>query len=127
MRKDAEVHAADDKEKLELATQRNEASQLCFKVEKMMKEHADKLSDADKEPLEQAIKKTREVAERDDVQAIKSAVSDLEQASHALSKTLYESAAQASPEGAAGNGQGESGEAAADDDAIDAEFEVKDS
>ena len=92
-----------------------------------MTEHADKLGDADKEPLEQAIKKTKEVAEGEDVQAIKSAVSDLEQASHALSKTLYESAAQTTPEGAAGNGQAESEEAAADDDAIDAEFEVKDS
>jgi molecular chaperone DnaK len=126
MRTDAEEHAADDKVKFELATQRNEASQLCFKVEKMIKENSDKLSDADKAPLEKAIAKTKEVASGEDAQAIKSAISDLEQASHALSKTLYDSAAaKAAPDPAnAGNGDGG---ATADDDAIDAEFEVKDS
>jgi molecular chaperone DnaK len=128
MRKDAEVHAEQDKREFELAEARNQADQLCYQLEKLMKEHADKLSDADKKPLQQAIEKTRQVAKGDDTQAIKSAVNDLEQASHAFSKTLYQrgqtadrGAAGAKPE-SAGQPQGR-----ADDDAIDAEFEVKDS
>jgi molecular chaperone DnaK len=124
MRKDAESHAADDKRKRELAETRNQAESMCFSVEKLIKEHADKLKDADKGPLEAAIKRTREVAKGDDVQAIKSAISDLEQASHALSKTLYQS--QAGP-GAAPPGADGGAKPAGEEDAIDAEFEVKDS
>jgi molecular chaperone DnaK len=123
MKRDAEEHAAEDKAKRELVELRNQADQMCFQVEKLMKEHSDKLKDADKAPLTKAIEKTREVAKSSDLQAIKSAISELEQASHALSKTLYESGASPTP------GQEPTGEAAAqaDDDTIDAEFEVKDS
>jgi molecular chaperone DnaK len=127
MRKDAESHAAEDKRKRELAETRNQAESMCFSVEKLIKEHSDKLSEADKGPLEAAIKRTREVAQGDDVQAIKSAISDLEQASHALSKTLYQSQdrAGAAPPGSDGSNGGP--KPAGEEDAIDAEFEVKDS
>jgi molecular chaperone DnaK len=124
MKRDAEVHAAEDKVKRELVDLRNQAEQMCFQVEKLMKEHSDKLKESDKAPLTKAISKTREVAKGDDASAIKSAISDLEQASHALSKTLYETAQAGGATGAAGS-NGESG-TQADDDTIDAEFEVKD-
>ncbi len=119
MRKDAESHASEDKQRLELATARNEAEHLCFQLEKLMKDHSDKLSEADKEPLTRSISKVREAAKGDDVQAIKSAVNDLEQAQQAFSKVLYERS-QGAP-------TGETPQAApgGDDDAIDAEFEVK--
>ena len=61
------------------------------------------------------------------MQAIKDAITQLEQASHALSKTLYEAGADpnagAEPEAQPAGATAEAG----DDDAIDAEFEVKDS
>jgi len=129
MRKDAESHAAEDKKKRELAESRNQADMMCFQMEKLMKEHADKLSDTDKAPLEAAIQRTRDVAKGEDAQAIKSAVSALEQASHAFSKTLYEAGAKAgagSPTGEP-NGGPAGGSSGGDDDVIDAEFEVKDS
>src|SRR5947199_10838877 len=56
----------------------------------MMKEHAEKLTDADKTPLTKAIETTREQAKGTDTQAMKSAIEQLEAASHAFSKTLYE-------------------------------------
>ena len=130
MRADADEHAADDKAKRELAESRNQADQMCFQVEKLVKENSDKLSDGDKAPLEQAIEKVRGACKNDDVQAIKSSVDELEQASHAFSKTLYEaqSAASAADDTAesaeSGNGSAD-GESPADDDTIDAEFEVK--
>ena len=78
--------------------------------------------------MEKAIEKTREVAKGEDLQAIKSAVEELEQAGQALNKTLYENttnnASTGAPEDGASSGAEES---AADDDTIDAEFEVKDS
>ena len=55
----------------ELAELRNQADSMCFQVEKLMKEHADKLEPADKKPLEAAIAKTREAAKGDNVDAIK--------------------------------------------------------
>ena len=130
--KDAEEHAAEDKSKRELAELRNQADQICFQLEKQIKENTDKLSDADRESLEKSIAKTREAAKGDDVQAIKSAIGELEQAAHAFSKTLYESGGGAEGEQQAGGpaepGGGESqASASADDDTIDAEFEVKDS
>ena len=128
MRKDAEEHADEDKQKRELVEHRNQAEQMCFQLEKMMKEHDEKLKDADKQPLEAAISKTREVAKGEDVQAVKSAISELEQASHALSKTLYEDVSPAGDDaaGAAETSSNDSSDASADEeDTIDAEFEVK--
>ena len=125
MQKDAEAHADEDKQRVELATLRNQAEQMSYQLEKLMKEHADKLTDADKGPLEQAIEKTKEAAKGEDTQAIKSAIDELEQASHAFSKTIYE---KAGPEAAAGDDAApDDSTETADDDAIDAEFEVKDS
>jgi molecular chaperone DnaK len=123
MRKDAEVNAEADKHQRELAEARNNADSLCFQIEKLIKEQGEKLKDADKKPLETAIEKTRETAKGDDVQAIKSATNELEQAAHAVSKMIYESAtAQPGAEpGAAPEGD------ANDEDVIDGEFEVKDS
>ena len=127
MRKDAETHAEDDKKRRELAELRNQADQMCFQLEKLISENADKIGEADKGPLEAAIKKTREVAEGDDIDAIKSAVGELEQASHAVSKVLYESAQADAGEAAAAPGEAAAEpEGGNDDDAIDAEFEVKD-
>ncbi|MCE9556101.1 MAG: molecular chaperone DnaK [Planctomycetes bacterium] len=128
MRKDADSHAEEDKKKREVAESRNLAEARCFEIEKLMKEHEDKLSGADKAPLEAAIKKARDAASGDDVAAIKSATSELEAASHALSKVLYQAApggAGASPGGAADGGAPQGGRSAGDDEAIDAEFEVK--
>jgi molecular chaperone DnaK len=133
MRRDAEAHASEDKEKLELATLRNQADNMTYQLEKMMKEHADKLTDADKAPLTKAIETTREKAKGTDTQAIKSAIEQLEAASHAFSKVLYEKGAAA---GAAGTSNDvDTGPAAGagshtqqkkgDDDVIEGEFEVK--
>ncbi len=122
MQQDAEVHADEDRRKYELAMARNQADNMCLELEKTMAEHADKLSDSDKGPLEAAIAKARQAAGGDDPDAIKSAVKDLEQASHAFSKAMYEASAQ---QGTADAANGQSGDSTSDDEAIDAEFEVK--
>ena len=129
MRRDAEAHADEDKQKFELASLRNQADNMSYQLEKMMKEHADKLSDADKAPLTKAIETTREQAKGTDTQAIKSAIEQLEAASHAFSKVLYEKggagAAAGGPEAAAADGGAESAAKKPDDDVIEGEFEVK--
>lgn len=123
MRRDAEAHADDDKQKLELATARNQADNMCWQLEKMIKENAEKLTESDRQPLEKAIEKTREVAKGDDVQAIKSAVEQLEAASHAFSKVLYEKGGAAGADAGAAAPEASGGKP--DDDVIEGEFEVK--
>ncbi|MCI0360968.1 MAG: molecular chaperone DnaK [Planctomycetaceae bacterium] len=129
MRRDAESHAQEDKERFELATLRNQADNMCYQLEKMMKEHADKLTEADRAPLTKAIETTREKAKGTDAAAIKSAIEQLEAASHAFSKVLYEKggAGQAAggDAGAGPTAGGASSEKKPDDDVIEGEFEVK--
>jgi molecular chaperone DnaK len=122
MRKDAEVHAAEDKKKRQLAEARNEAESRCYQLEKLIKEQGDKLGSADKQAIEAAIAKVREKAKGDDPQAIRSAISELEAASHAMSKAMYEKAATGAAEGP--NGAAEES-AEKEEDVVDAEFEVK--
>ncbi|MBC7077339.1 MAG: Hsp70 family protein, partial [Synergistales bacterium] len=124
MRREAELHAEEDRRKRELAELRNKADNLCWQIEKLMKEHEGKLSAADCDALTRAIEKTRNAAKSDSAEQIKSAISELEAAAHAFSKTLYEKAAAGASASAAGGTTSGSG-GGKDDDTIDAEFEVK--
>ncbi len=123
MKKDAEENAEEDRRQFEIAEARNKGQNLVYQLEKQMTDNADKLSDSDREPLNAAIEKVKKAVEGTDVEVIKSATSELEQAAQAFSKTLYEKAGaggdESAPEAASANSSG-------DDDAIDAEFEVKD-
>ncbi|MEO2046621.1 MAG: molecular chaperone DnaK [Pirellulales bacterium] len=127
MQQDAEAHADEDKKKRELIEARNEAESRCYQLEKLIKEQGDNLASSDKESLDQAIAKVREVAKGEDVEEIKGAIGELEAASHAMSEALYKSAADdgtPNGDGAAASDSHEE-DSSSDDDAIDAEFEVK--
>ncbi len=129
MRREAEAHAEEDKRKRQLAELRNQADNMTWQLEKLMKEHEAKLRPADKDALTSAIQRVREAAKGDNAEAIKAALSQLEQASHAFSKSLYERAGAAAGAQAAGSTTGSDGgprSAGGDEDTIDAEFEVKD-
>jgi len=58
MRKEAGEHAADDKKKRQLAELRNQADNMCWQLEKLMKEHAAKVRDADREAMCRAVRNT---------------------------------------------------------------------
>ncbi|QDV12643.1 Chaperone protein DnaK [Rosistilla oblonga] len=124
MKKDAEEHADEDRKLFELAEARNKANSLIHESEKQLKENEEKLTDADKEPMNAVIEKVRAAVAGDDAAAITTVTGELEQAWQAFSKVLYE---KTGAEGAAAAGASDGEPAAsADDDAIDAEFEVKD-
>ena len=123
MRKDAESHVEEDKKRKELAEVRNKASNFVYQTEKTLKEHEDKLDDGSKTAIRAAIDKVNEAEKGDDPAAIKSALENLEQATHALSKHIYEAQANAA-EGAA-EPAGATASTGGDDDVIDAEFEKK--
>ncbi|MDR1269770.1 MAG: molecular chaperone DnaK, partial [Planctomycetaceae bacterium] len=128
MQHDAELHADEDKKRRELVEAKNNAESMCFQLEKLLKENDANLNQTDKDAINAAIGKTREAIATDDLANIKSATEQLEQASHAMSKAMYEAAAaaNAAKQGAeTAEAMGANPQAKGDDDAIDAEFEVK--
>lgn len=134
MKRDAELHAGDDKKRRELVDARNTADQMVYQMEKLLKDNADKVSEGDKAPIKAAIEKVNQVKTSDDVAAIKRAIEELQQASHAMAQHLYKQGGgpQAGPGGAGPfGGDGHGGHpgggpaGGGKDDVIDAEFEVK--
>ena len=117
MRREAESHADEDRKFVETAEAKNRAENTIYGLEKAIKEQGDKLSESDREPLEQAIKKARDSIATNDAAAIKAATMELDQSAQAFRSTL---GAQTGPATA-----GEPEKNPSDDDAIDAEFEVK--
>ena len=120
MRRDAEVNAAADSKKRELADAKVQGESAAQKVERTLQEMGDKVSVTDKAPIEMAVSKLKQATNGNDVAAIRSAMSELEMASQLLSQF-------AAKQGEAGQ-QPDASPAGADhkgDDVIDAEYEVK--
>jgi len=93
MRKDAEEHADDDKQRREEVETRNEADNAVYRTEKMLKDNADKISGDDKAKIEKAVADVKEALKGSDAGAIKSASERLNDAWQAVSAELYKAAA----------------------------------
>jgi molecular chaperone DnaK len=127
MKRDAETHAEEDKQKKELADARNDADTTIWSVEKLLRDNADKLSDSDKAPINSAIENVKKAASGTDVNAIRQALTNLQSASQAMAQHLGskgDGGGEASPPPGGGRPGGEGG-TGGKDDVIDAEFEVK--
>jgi len=89
MVKDAAAHEAEDKARRELIDERNQADSLAYSVEKTVNENRDRLPSSEIGKAESAIAAVREAVKRDNLQAIRTARSELEKASHSLAEQLY--------------------------------------
>ena len=95
---DAEKYAAEDKKKREEVDAKNEAENLCFSAEKVIKDAGDKIDEADKNDINQKIATLRETISGGNVDAIKLGTEDLQKAVYAVSEKLYKNqAGQANP------------------------------
>ena len=127
MAKEAEAHAAEDKAKREEIETRNQLDNMVYGVEKMLKEHGDKISGDEKSSVESAVAEAKKALESNDAAAMKAASEQLTQASHKLAEVMYK-ASQAQAGGAPGAGPagGPSGDGASqqkkDEGVIDAEY-----
>jgi molecular chaperone DnaK len=101
MRKDAEVHAEDDRKRKEEIEARNEGDNAAYRSEKMLKESADKISDDDKRKIESAVSELKEALKGTDVATIKSATEKLNEAWQAVSAELYKAASEKAKAGKA--------------------------
>jgi molecular chaperone DnaK len=115
MKKDAELHAEEDKKKKELIEARNMADTLSYSTEKAMKDAGDKVTAEEKKPVEEAIAELNKVKNGDDLEAIKKATETLSQAAQKIGEKLYKAAQEAQQAQAAQAGtQQSTGEAKAD-------------
>ncbi len=103
MVKDAEAHAAEDKQKRALVEAKNHGEALVHSTEKSLKDYGDKVSAADKSAIETAVSELKSAMEGDDVEAIQAKTQALAQASMKLGEAMYQ-AGQAGADGAAGDG-----------------------
>jgi len=90
MKKEAEVNAVADKEKLEKIQKLNEADSLIFQTEKQIKEFGDKLEENDKSRLENNIKELREVCKEEDMDGVEDLTEKLNSTWQEISTKLYE-------------------------------------
>ncbi|WP_050697032.1 molecular chaperone DnaK [Anaeromassilibacillus senegalensis] len=102
---DAEKFAAEDKKRREEVDAKNEAENLCYSVEKLIKDSGDKMDDADKTDLEAKAASVKEAISANNIDDIKSRTEELQKALYAASEKMYKAAAPqegAAPAGDAG-------------------------
>ncbi|MGA1983864.1 MAG: molecular chaperone DnaK [Acidobacteriaceae bacterium] len=129
MAKDAEAHAAEDKEARDKVEARNGLDSMVYNVEKMLKDSADKVPAGEKTDVESALTEAKKTLEGDaSATELNASKERLTSASHKLAEAMYKAAAAtpptesapgaASPDAAAGT----QGEAKKDEGVIDAEY-----
>src|SRR5437762_6448337 len=92
MAKDAESHASEDKAKREEVEARNQLDSMVYQIDKMLKEHGDKISGSERGDVESALADAKKALEGTDAAAMNSARERLTQASHKLAEAMYKSA-----------------------------------
>jgi len=99
MKKDAEMHAEEDKKKKELIEARNMADTLSYTTEKALKDAGDKITPEEKKPVEDAIAELNKVKNGDDLADIKAKTEALSQAAQKIGEKLYKAAQEAQKAG----------------------------
>ena len=118
MVKDAEAHAEEDKKRKEEVEVRNQTDSLCYSTEQTLNELGDKVSADVKSKAEAAIADAKKALEGSDVEAIKAAGESLQSVAYELAQVVYADAQQQTDGAAAAQ--------SADDDVVDADYEVVD-
>ena len=129
MVKDSELHAEEDKKRREVIDAKNQADQMVYSLEKLLRENKDKIPEEDANRVQAEIENTKKAIETENLEQIKQAVEALSQASHKLTEIMYQQAtqqqAQQGPtgQGAAGDQTAEkaSSQESSEEEVIDAE------
>jgi molecular chaperone DnaK len=129
MAKDADAHADEDKKRREEIEARNQLDSMVYSVEKMLREHGDKISGSERGDVENALADAKKALEGGDKAAMDRARENLTKTSHKLAEAMYRAAQPAGapagpgPEAGAGAPRGGNGEAKkGDGGVIDAEY-----
>ena len=139
MRKDAELHATEDAKRREEVEARNQAENLCYQVEKMITENADKIPAEKKITVEKAVADLKDALKSGSIDQIKAKQDSLNKAMDAVTQGMYsqqQTAGGSEPGASAGAGFGgpetedssasSAGAKANDDGVIDADYTMMD-
>ena len=137
MAKEADAHSAEDKAQRESIEAKNQLDSLVYNVEKMLREHGDKISGSERGDVENAVADAKKALESNDKAQMDKARETLTRASHKLAEQMYKAAQpQGAPQGAgpaggastdgagasaSGNGQGKKDEGVIDAEYVDVE------
>jgi len=100
MTADAEAHAEEDRRKKQLAEAKNEADTLIYTVEKSLREYGDKISDSEKNKINDALEKCRKLKDTsNDIDEIRRAIQELTSASHKIAEEMYKSSGTGATKG----------------------------
>ena len=123
--KEAEEFAQQDKKKKENIEVKNNADQMVYQTEKLMKDLEGKISEDEKKDIEAKLADLKKASEGSDYDDMKKKTEDLTQAFYKVSEQLYKQSAEAGAAGAEAGAQG-SEEHKGDDDVVDGDYEVVD-
>ena len=119
MVKEAEEHAAEDKKRREDADTRNQAEQVVYSIEKLLKDNAETVTEATRTAVQADVDAVKEALKGEDTEAVKSTLEKLNASAMKIGEEVYASQQAAEAAGA----EAPAGDApAADDDVIDAEI-----
>lgn len=123
MRREAEVHAEEDRRRKELIEVRNHADNLIYSAEKTLRDAGDKVSAELKARTEEKIRTLRDRMGGEDIQAIRSASDELGQVLQQLGASMYQQASGSDPQQGGGPATGQSGPGGGDSgEVVDGEF-----
>ncbi|MFO7868938.1 MAG: molecular chaperone DnaK [Bacteroidales bacterium] len=126
MRDEAKANEAADQEAKERIDTLNQADSLIFQTEKQLKEFGDKLPADKKAPIEEALTKLKEAHSKQDIDAVKKGIEELNTVFQAASQEMYNAQQQANPEGGAGAGADAGQQQSGNDNKKDDDDEVTD-
>jgi molecular chaperone DnaK len=115
--REAEAHSAEDRRRAEEIEARNRADALVYSVEKMLREHRDRIGEAEAQNVDAALEQTKKAIAEGDANRINAAVDRLTSASHKLAEAMYQASKPQT-----GSSDGQDGGSKPKDDVIDAEF-----
>ncbi len=127
MAKDAEAHTGEDRKVRDQIEARNRADSMIYNIEKTLREHRDKIGDADAQAIDAAIADTKKAIASGTTEEITASTDKLTQASHKLAEAMYKASSAATPPPGPGapDGHGPGASPGSDkkkDDVVDAEF-----
>lgn len=122
MVKEAEAHADEDKKRREEAEVRNTAEQTVYQMNKILKDEADKISDETASAVKADVEALKTALEGEDVEAIKAAMSKLNESGMKIGQEVYAAAQAEQAKAEANGGNADAAPEGGEDDVIDAEI-----
>ncbi len=117
MVKDAEAHSEEDKKRREFIETKNQADQMVYNLEKLLRDNKEKIPEDDAKRIQQEIDNTRKAIESDNAEQIKQAMEKLSQVSHKISEILYQQTAQQQAQAGSSEQQQEGAQAGGEQEA----------